>query len=163
MIKTFEFPKYYSIQINEETGEVKVFSNSKHAKGRELSQFLNPDGYLRVKMNNRGYDIHRIVTKFYLGDMPKGLCVNHKDGNKLNNRPSNLEYITISENVKHSIAMGLHVCNRPENIGTYIDGRTRDKVKYKHDWYMKNRERILLKLKNNATKQNKTKEIILGL
>jgi hypothetical protein len=163
MIKTFEFPKYYSIQINEETGEVKIFSNSKHAKGRELSQFLNPSGYLRVKMNNRSYQIHRIVTKFYLGDMPKGLCVNHKDGNKLNNRPSNLEYITFAENIKHSIATGLHVCNRPHKIGTYIDGRTRDKVKYKHDWYVKNRERILLKTKllYNARKQNKKETAIL--
>ena len=152
MVKTFEFPKYYTIQINEETGEVKVFSNSKHAKGRELSQFLNPNGYLRVKLGSKTYEIHRLVTKFYLGDMPKGLCVNHKDGNKLNNNPSNLEYITISENIKHSIRMGLHVCNRPEMIGTYKDGRTRDKVKYKHDWYMQNRERVLQRVKDRYEK-----------
>lgn len=163
MIKVFEFPKYYSVHINEQSGEVKIFSKSKHAKGRELSQFLNPNGYLRVKMNNKSYEIHRIVSKFYLGEMPKGLCVNHIDGNKLNNKPSNLEYITISENIKHSIKLGLHVCNRPENIGTYIDGRTRDKVKYKHEWYLKNREKILLKLKQNqnARKQNKTEKVIL--
>jgi len=156
MIKTFQFPKYYTIQINEETGEVKVFSNSKHAKGRELSQFFNPNGYLRVKMNNLSYEIHRLVSKFYLGDMPKGLCVNHKDGNKLNNKPSNLEYITISENIKHSIRMGLHICNKPELLPKYKDGRTRDKVKYKHDWYMQNRERILLKTKQTyeARKQS---------
>lgn len=157
MIKIFQFPKYYTIHINEHTGEVKVFSNSRHAKGRELSQFFNPNGYLRVKMNNRSYEIHRLVSKFYLGDMPKGLCVNHKDGNKLNNNPSNLEYITISENIKHSIRIGLHICNRPELMPTYKDGRTRDKVKYKHDWYMKNRERILIKTKQkyDATKQSK--------
>jgi len=156
MIKTFQFPKYYTIQINEETGEVKVFSNSKHAKGRELSQFFNPNGYLRVKMNNLSYEIHRLVSKFYLGDMPKGLCVNHKDGNKLNNKPSNLEYITISENIKHSIRMGLHICNRPELLPKYKDGRTRDKVKYRHDWYVQNRERILLKAKQTyeARKQS---------
>lgn len=156
MVKRFDFPKYYVIEIDEDTGKVKVFSNSKHAKGRELSQYFNPDGYLRVNMNNRSYEIHRIVTKFYLGDMPKGLCVNHKDGNKLNNRPSNLEYITISENIKHAIKMGLHICNRPELMPTYKDGRTRDKVKYKHDWYMQNRERILLKTKQKyeAKKQS---------
>ena len=156
MIKEFNFPKYYRIQINEDTGEVKVFSNSKHAKGRELSQFLNPSGYLRVKMNSKSYEIHRIVAKFFIGERPEGLCVNHIDGNKLNNKPSNLEYITISENVKHAISSGLHVCCTPEKIGTYKDGRTRDKVKYKHDWYMENRERILLKLKNksNATTTN---------
>ena len=68
-------PKYYTIQVNEDSGCVKVYSNSKHAKGRELSQFLNPYGYLRVKMNNKSYEIHRIVSRFYLGDLPKGLCV----------------------------------------------------------------------------------------
>jgi hypothetical protein len=57
----------------------------------------------------------------------------------------------------------LHVCNRPEFIGTYKDGRTRDKVKYKHDWYMQNRERILLKTKEryNAKKRNETKATLL--
>jgi hypothetical protein len=155
MIKTFFLPKYYTIEVNEDSGCVKVYSNSKHAKGRELSQFLNPYGYLRVKMNNKSYEIHRIVSRFYLGDLPKGLCVNHKDGNKLNNKPDNLEYITIAENIKHSIAMGMHICNRPELLPTYKDGRTRDLKKYKHDWYVKNRDKILLKTKNryNATKQ----------
>ena len=163
MIKTFFLPKYYTIKINEDNGIVKILSNSKHAKGKELSQFLNPNGYLRVKMNNKSYEIHRIVAKFYLGEMPKGLCVNHKDGNKLNNKPSNLEYITIAENIKHSIRMGLHICNRPELIGTYKDGRTRNKKQYKHDWYLKNRDKILLKTKEryNAKKRNETKAVIL--
>lgn len=153
MIKTFDYPVYYKVQINEVTGEVEIYSSSKHAKGRKLAQFLNPSGYLRAKMNNKGVQIHQIVALFYLGKKPEGMCVNHKDGNKLNNRPSNLEYVTIAENIKHSIRHGMHICNRPEELSSYKDGRTRDKVKYKHEWYLKNRKKILEKAKNRYYSQ----------
>lgn len=153
MTKIFDFPVYYKIQVNEETGNVKVFSNSKHAKGRELSQFKNPSGYLRVKMNNKSYEIHFLVALFYLGKRPENLCVNHKDGNKLNNRPSNLEYITIADNIKHAVEHGLHVCNDPKRSGRYIDGRTLDTVKYKKQWYQQNRQKILEKAKSRYLSQ----------
>ena len=107
MIKTFKMPKYYEVNINLETGEVKVFSNSKHAKGRELSVNKDDSGYLRVKMNNKSYKIHSLVANFILGERPKDYVVNHKDGVKTNNRPSNLEYVTIAENIRHAIETGL--------------------------------------------------------
>ena len=147
MTQIFEFPVYYQIHVNEETGQVKIYSKSKHAKGRELSQFLNPSGYLRVKMNNRSYEIHVLVTKFCIGERPKGLVVNHINGNKLDNRPSNLEYVTITENIHHAIRTGLHVSCDPTKMPSYKDGRTKDKIKYKHQWYLKNRDRVLQKVK----------------
>lgn len=163
MILKFKLPKYYDIHIDNITGKVNVFSNSKHAKGRELKQRINNDGYLIINLNRKTYTIHSLVAKFILGERPTGLCINHIDGNKLNNKPDNLEYITISENTLHSIRNGMHICNRPELIGTYKDGRTRDKIKYKRDWYFQNRERILNKAKewyieNKETILSKNKE-----
>lgn len=149
MVREFELPKYYKLLINIENGEVKIFSNSKHAKGRELSQNKSSSGYLRIKFNNKNYQIHSLVANYILGERPHGLCVNHIDGNKLNNRPSNLEYVTISENIKHSIRTGLHICNRPEQMGRYIDGRCKDKVKYKRNWYIQNRQKVLERVKKN--------------
>jgi len=32
-------------------------------------------------------------------------------------------------------------------MGGYKDGRCKDKVKYKHDWYIQNKQRILEKVK----------------
>ncbi len=148
MIKTFDYPVYYKVQINEATGEVKIYSSSKHAKGRQLAQFLNPSGYLRAKMNNKGVQVHQLVALFYLGKKPEGMCVNHKDGNKLNNKPSNLEYVTIAENIKHSVEHGMHVCNDPKRSGRYKDGRALDVKKYKKEWYLQNRSRILKKAKD---------------
>jgi hypothetical protein len=155
MIKKFELPKYYEISINDETGQVNVYSNSKHAKGRELLQHINNNGYLSIKLNNKNYSIHSLVAKFILGERPKDLCVNHIDGNKLNNRPSNLEYVTISENTKHSIREGMHICNRPEQMGRYIDGRCKDQVEYKRNWYLKNKQRLLTKAKNRYNDNKK--------
>ena len=154
MIKQFFLPKYYQVFVDEDSGEIKITSDSKHAKGREIKQSIDKKGYLQCTINNKRISLHRVITKLYYGELPNGYCVNHKDGNKLNNHPNNLEYITLAENTKHSVKLGLHICNRPELLPTYKDGRTRDKVKYKHDWYMKNRERILLKVKEkyNASK-----------
>jgi hypothetical protein len=153
MEKIFYLPKYYQVFINEENGKVRILSNSKHKKGGELTQYKNNNGYLTVKLNNKRRSIHSIVSHFYLGEKISELCVNHIDGNKLNNAPNNLEYITFSENVKHSVRIGLHICNTPKLLPTYKDGRCKDKVKYKRDWYLQNRERILSKLKEKYINQ----------
>jgi hypothetical protein len=59
--------------------------------------FLN--GYLTVGITqNQKRTIHSLVAEAFIGPRPKGLVVNHIDHNKLNNHPSNLEYITQSRN-----------------------------------------------------------------
>jgi hypothetical protein len=59
--------------------------------------------------NSRMYRvyIHQLVMAAFQGAIPDGYEVNHKDGNKLNNRLSNLEYVTRSENSRHAISLGL--------------------------------------------------------
>ena len=63
-------------------------------------------GYYRLYYKGKSLYVHRLVALRYLGD-PKGLHVNHKDGNKLNNKISNLEYVTRAGNAKHAHATGL--------------------------------------------------------
>jgi len=144
------------VYVDDITGAVEVVSSHAQSKGRLLSQRLNPSGYRCVKMNHKQTPIHSLVAELFHGARPDGLVINHIDGDKLNNRPNNLEYCTIAENIKHAIQHGLHVSCDPTKMPTYKDGRTRDKKEYKSNWYQKNRERILAKAKERYHEQKNT-------
>ena len=77
-----------------------------------LRPYLDPNarcgGYLRVSINGRARDVHRLVAECFVPKSAgEGLEVNHKDGDKLNNRASNLEWTTHLENVRHAYRTGL--------------------------------------------------------
>ena len=77
-------------------------------RGMPLRQWQNMHGYLVTKMNNKTVPIHSIVANLLVPSDKVVRVVNHKDGNKLNNRPENLEWVSVSENVRHALANGLH-------------------------------------------------------
>ena len=60
--------------------------------------------YLSVTINRRQMAIpaHRLVWHILCGPIPPRMEVNHIDGNRSNNHPSNLELVTSSENKRHS-------------------------------------------------------------
>lgn len=51
--------------------------------------------------------VHRLLANYFLGGIPPGMVVNHKDGNKTNNDLSNLEIITHQQNTQHAYDVGL--------------------------------------------------------
>lgn len=56
--------------------------------------------------------IARLVAKEFCEGYEEGLTVNHIDGNPLNNKAENLEWVTLSENVRHAYRTGLNNCGR---------------------------------------------------
>lgn len=71
----------------------------------------NGHGYKQVQImrNNKRYTkyVHRLVAECFIENPNNEPEVNHKDGNKANNKVENLEWCTRSENQKHSYRIGL--------------------------------------------------------
>ena len=85
--------------------------------GRHSKPQQKADGYLRVKVDDKYVYVHKLVAETFICPRPQGLEINHKDGNKTNNHVSNLEWVTRSENIRHSIDTGLKIMKRGEAHG----------------------------------------------
>lgn len=75
--------------------------------GKVLSPAANSGGYMTAEIDEHSRSIHRLVAESFIGPCPGGMEVNHRDGVKANNVPSNLEYTTHSQNIQHAYANGL--------------------------------------------------------
>lgn len=84
----------------------------KYGKTRIMVPRLVANGYFQVKFSTKSKAIsmyiHRLVGYAFVPNPKGNPDINHKDGNKLNNIASNLEWVTKNENIQHAIAMGLY-------------------------------------------------------
>lgn len=70
----------------------------------------NPNGYWKVLLSLNGKTqclVHQLVALHFLPNPYGHVQVNHRDGNKANNDVSNLEWVSASENIQHSLEIGL--------------------------------------------------------
>lgn len=75
--------------------------------GEVMQGAVDRCGYRHVILNRKNKNVHRLIAEAFIPN-PKHLrCVNHKDGNKLNNSVENLEWCTHSQNTRHSYRNGL--------------------------------------------------------
>ena len=88
-------------------GRIKSFQKGE----RILKPACDKDGYLYLglKLNgvNKNFKIHRLVAVAFIPNPEKKHQINHRDGNKLNNHTSNLEWVTHIENIQHATQTGL--------------------------------------------------------
>lgn len=69
---------------------------------KEIKPYLN-GGYMTVKLKINGLKVmrvHRLVALAFIPNPDNKPCVDHIDGNKLNNHVNNLRWCTIGENLK---------------------------------------------------------------
>lgn len=68
-------------------------------------------GYMQIQLmknsKNKGFKIHRLVAEAFIPNPKNKPHVNHKDGNKLNNNITNLEWCDRFENMRHAYKNGL--------------------------------------------------------
>lgn len=104
-------PGYDGKYLVSNTGEVKTLVNRggrpRTDSGRKRALNTNSKGYLYASLRSRGVSrnvfVHRMVVAAFVGPIPEGMQVNHKDGNKQNNHLSNLECVTSLQNVRHAV------------------------------------------------------------
>lgn len=122
-----DIPGYEGIYQVDTNGQVKRLAGSRNClKGRFLKPRMSAGGYLSVALSLHGRPketgVHKCIALAFIGRPPSTAHqVNHKDGNKLNNHPDNLEWVTASENIRHAVRTGLKVDKRgKERVHTVL-------------------------------------------
>jgi len=124
----------YTDYVIYDTGIIKSL---KHNKIILLKYVLDRYGYPIICLSTNGksktFKIHRLVAQTFIPNPDNKPQVNHKDGNKQNNRVDNLEWVTRKENEKHAVENGLKGHKLLENDvlaihGLYLSGMTRKEI-----------------------------------
>lgn len=102
-------------------------------------------GYRMVSVGDAKYLVHRLVAEAFHGTPQDDMVyktVNHKNGDKLDNRPENLEWATYKANCAHARQTGL---NRQHGMNTNLSKYTDqfiDAVRNVHAAYQPNWEEL---------------------
>lgn len=95
-MKGYEKIESYNLMVNN-TGDVLRID------GTKINQF-KANGYFNVKVKVgekfKTLRVHRLVAMVFVPNPENKKCVDHKDGNKLNNNSNNLRWCTIGENLQ---------------------------------------------------------------
>ena len=92
----------------EELYQVSNFGNVRTVKNgeAEMSQQENRNGYMTVHLRNKGVErramVHRLVAEAFIPNPDELRDVNHKNGDKSDNRLENIEWVSHSDNMTHS-------------------------------------------------------------
>lgn len=141
-------PNYENFYEVSNTGKIRTLRTKKI-----LKTYIINSGYECIKfcVNNTrtSHLIHRLVMlTFYPIENSDTLTVNHKNGNRLDNTLSNLEWATISQNIKHSY----DELNRDKELcKSYIGLKhANSKTKYHNVGYDKSRNKFYGKVVHNT-------------
>ena len=129
-----------------------------------LKTYTHKSGYAIISTKVGGrlgkafcFKVHRLVAEAFLPPPDEYLineasktkygkvCVNHKDGNKLNNCAENLEWSSHSENIRHAIREGL-LQKPPRSLESPITKVTEADIKFIRENYGKISKREIAKI-----------------
>ena len=101
----FYMKEIYKKIKNYSNYSISNFGNVTNNNTNKLLKIRFDNGYNRVRLYNenggKNFSVHRLVGEYFIPNENNKPQINHKDGNKLNNHFSNLEWNTHSENQLH--------------------------------------------------------------
>ena len=101
-------------------GNVYSFGNSKNVKPSKMKGWINKYGYRMVDLYKdkkcKHHFVSRLVAQHFIDNSENKKQVNHIDGDKLNNRVNNLEWVTGQENKEHAVKLKLHPHNETHGM-----------------------------------------------
>jgi hypothetical protein len=89
------------------------------AKAGDVVGTIGGGGYLRVNVDGKLYNVHRLIYLMFHGELPN--LIDHIDGNQLNNRIENLRAATKSQNAYNT---RMFVSNTSGAKGVHWDKRS---------------------------------------
>ncbi len=97
-------------------------ASRKYGRWTPLKPGKERGGYQKVELCHRSVyctrKVHHLVALAFVGPRPSPQHeINHRDGNKSNNRADNLEWVTSSENKRHRYDILRHGAARGERHG----------------------------------------------
>ena len=108
------FEGIYQVSNLGNVKSLRKWNGHKYVVGEKiLKPSLSSTGYYKVKLygeKKKDCKVHRLVAVAFIEKKDGKLHINHKDGNRLNNKSNNLEWCTQRENVIHAIKTGLRKC-----------------------------------------------------
>jgi hypothetical protein len=93
-------------------------------KGTSILSTTIRNGYKSVSLYNaetkkkNTVNVHRLMAIAFLGNSGERKMVNHKNGDKLDNRVENLEWVTPKENTAHAVTNSLQI-SHPKRVKQY--------------------------------------------
>lgn len=94
--------------------------------------------YMQVQLcrcgTPRNFMVHRLVAMTFLAAWDPALEVNHRDGDKLNNRLENLEMCTRQENFRHAVEHRLKHDYGEEHASAKLTNAEARKIRNLHRW-----------------------------
>lgn len=106
MLKVFEKTGINEFLVSE-NGDIYV-KNTQTGEVRPRKSTLNKKrGYYYIRTPSKNWAVHRLVGKYFVDNPHNEKVLDHKDGNKLNNKASNLEWVSYKENSHRAKKLGL--------------------------------------------------------